>query len=86
MFLYRPEYYGLFEQDGYEYGPQFLPTRHLMILDIAKARQMETGELPLKFIGQYMIVENYDLDGQSQGTNQGPAPLSNNTEFLKWFF
>jgi replicative DNA helicase len=59
-FLFRPEMYGLF-QNGYTYGQQVLETNNLMLVDIAKGRGLRTGEIPLKFFGEFMKIENYDL-------------------------
>ncbi len=59
MFLFRPAEYGLFP-NGYEYGGLTLQTENLLLIDIAKGRGLRTGEVPLKFYGEQMIVTNYD--------------------------
>lgn len=59
-FLFRPEYYDMY-QNGYEYGTTSLETKNLMLFDIAKGRGIHICEVPLKFYGEFMKVENYDL-------------------------
>lgn len=81
-FLYRPAYYKDLEvnKTGYEYKGQMLPTNNLLVFDIAKARALKTGELMLKFYGQYMMIRNYDdLPYDSRDTAQ---PMQPNTDFL----
>jgi replicative DNA helicase len=58
-FLFRPEYYGM-NQDGYKFGDTILETKGLLLFDIAKGRGLQTGEIPLRFNGQYMTVSNYN--------------------------
>ncbi|QTE37499.1 replicative DNA helicase [Mucilaginibacter gossypii] len=54
LFLYRPEYYGLTEdEDGN-------PTAGIGEVIIAKHRNGETGAVPLKFVGKYVKFENLD--------------------------
>ena len=54
LFLYRPEYYGLTEdEDGN-------PTQGVGEIIIAKHRNGETGSVRLKFVGKY--VKFTDLD------------------------
>lgn len=86
VFIFRPEYYGLFE-NGYDYGGQTLPQRHLMLFDIAKGRGLQIGEVPLKFYGKYMITKNYDLDRMGGGDlkqieDPEQKKLENNDNFL----
>ena len=74
-FIFRPEYYDLFP-NGYEYRDKVLPTGNLMLFDIAKGRGLQICEIPLKFYGEFMLIDNYDLD---------PKPLEaleNNNDFL----
>lgn len=58
MFLWRPAYYELYP-DGYEYAGQYLRTENLLMIDLAKGRGLETGEIPASFYGETMIVTNY---------------------------
>jgi len=64
LFLYRPEYYGL-EED--EQGRSNIGIGEVII---AKHRNGETGTVPLRFVGKY--VKFVDLeDDYSGGTNFG---------------
>lgn len=76
-FLWRPEYYDLHE-NGYEYKNDTISTRNLMIIDIAKGREIKTGEIAAKFYGEYMIVSDYEQVPESESIN----PLEMNTDFL----
>lgn len=58
MFLWRPAYYELY-LDGYEYGNSFLRTENLLMIDIAKGRGLQTGEVPSSFYGEQMVVTDY---------------------------
>jgi replicative DNA helicase len=60
MFLFRPEYYDLFP-NGYEYGTTVLDTKNLCLLDFAKGREIAVCEIPLKFYGEFMKFENYNI-------------------------
>jgi replicative DNA helicase len=60
-FIFRPEAYGLYP-NGYPYADLTLPTKHLMIFDIAKGRGMKICEVPLRFFGEFMQCLNYDLE------------------------
>jgi len=77
MFLWRPEYYDL-HPDGYDYKNETIPTRNLMIIDIAKGREIKTGEIAAKFYGEYMIVSDYEQAPSLETVN----PLETNTDFL----
>lgn len=59
MFLWRPAYYELYP-DGYEYAGSYLRTENLLMIDIAKGRGLETGEVPAAFYGETMHVTNYN--------------------------
>lgn len=71
MFCYRPEYYG-FEQ--YEVGSKTFDAKGLFMLIVAKHRNGELGEIPLRFIGEQTKVTNYD-DNVDNSVN--------NTTFVK---
>lgn len=58
MFCYRPEYYGI---DSYEIGSQVFQSFGLMMLIIAKHRNGELGEIPLKFVHEQAKLENMYL-------------------------
>jgi len=61
-FLFRPEMYKDVFSNGYEYSDRgALPIENLMIFDIAKGRGLRTGEVPLKFFGEFMIIQNYEI-------------------------
>jgi replicative DNA helicase len=64
-FLYRPEYYGLTEDEDGQ------PTAGVGEIIIAKHRNGETGRVRLKFVGKY--VKFTDLE---QGMDSFPAPGS----------
>ena len=51
LFIYRPEYYGLSEEDGES-------TKGKSIISIAKHRNGKLGDVNLKFIGQYAKFED----------------------------
>ena len=56
MFCYRPEYY---EINDYEIEGNNIDTRGLFMLIIAKHRNGELGEVPLKFVHQLTKVTNH---------------------------
>lgn len=58
-FLYRPSYYGITEP--YDYEGRMLESSDLLMIDIAKGRGLQIGEIPAKFYGETMIITNYDL-------------------------
>ena len=85
MFCYRPEYYG---HEEYEVEGQSIETKGLFMLLIAKHRNGELGEIPLKFIheqtkltnhGNYYV--NYD-DTYSEGETLKNSIKPNN-DFLQ---
>jgi len=57
LFCHRPEYYG-FEE--YEVGGQVFNGKGLFMLIVAKHRNGELGEIPLRFIHEQTKVTNYD--------------------------
>lgn len=60
IFPYRPEYYGLMED--YEYFQYKLTARELLMIIIAKHRNGALGEIPCKFKGKFMRIDNYRLE------------------------
>ncbi|MDF3076276.1 MAG: replicative helicase [Sphingobacteriaceae bacterium] len=69
LFLYRPEYYGLTED---EQGRSTVGVGEVII---AKHRNGETGTVPLKFVGKYVKFQDLDEDF----TN--PSSFSSNDPF-----
>ena len=59
IFCYRPEYY---EIEQYEVGNQSFPSDGLMMLIVAKHRNGELGEIPLKFIHEQAKLDNYNMN------------------------
>jgi replicative DNA helicase len=55
MFCFRPEYYGI---DSYEIGSEVFQSFGLMMLIIAKHRNGELGEIPLRFVHEQAKLEN----------------------------
>ena len=81
MFCYRPEYYSI---ENYEVGTQSFDTNGLFMLLIAKHRNGELGEIPLKFIHEQTKITNYQLSGyntptQEYSTNNAIKPDINST-------
>lgn len=62
MFCYRPEYYG-FEQ--YDIGNETFDSKGLFMLIIAKHRNGELGEIPLKFIHEQTKIVNWDFNNSN---------------------
>ena len=81
MFIWRPEYYELCP-NGYEYGNKVLNVQNLAMLDIAKGRGIQICELPLKFYGEFMRFDNYDLENKIIDIKDFTEPLGNNDNFL----
>lgn len=57
MFCYRPEYYGFTET---MIGDREFDAKGLFMLIVAKHRNGELGEIPLKFIGEQAKITNHD--------------------------
>lgn len=70
LFLYRPEYYGLTED---EEGRSTLGVGEVII---AKHRNGETGTVPLKFIGKYVKFTDLDEGYEMSGTIGGSDPFA----------
>ena len=70
MFIYRPEYYGIMEDNG--------PTAGMADIILAKHRSGSVGEVRLRFVGQYARFENQDFVTNSQLQN---SLMPQNTNF-----
>ncbi|PWG82159.1 replicative DNA helicase [Pararcticibacter amylolyticus] len=78
LFLYRPEYYGLTED---EEGRSTIGVGEVII---AKHRNGETGTVPLKFVGKYVKFADLDEDFSASPAMGGADPfaaLSPSNEF-----
>jgi replicative DNA helicase len=64
MFCYRPEYYQI---DNYEVGNQSFDTLGLFMLIIAKHRNGELGEIPLRFIHEQTKLTNLSFNRNDAG-------------------
>jgi len=61
-YKWSPEYYdGLLPDGYYQYGNQQIPINGLLMVDAAKGRNHPTGEIPLKFNGEFMMVTNMEI-------------------------
>ena len=69
LFLYRPEYYGLVEDE------QGNSTAGIGEVIIAKHRNGETGIVPLRFIGKYVKFVDLEEDFGGMGGLGGDAPF-----------
>ncbi len=65
IFIYRPEYYGLTEEDGES-------TKGKSIISIAKHRNGKLADVTLKFVGQYARFEDVVEYNNDQGNNFNP--------------
>ena len=65
LFLYRPEYYGLTEDE------EGRPTAGVGEVIIAKHRNGETGVVPLRFIGKYVKFVDLEDDFSGMGGDNG---------------
>ena len=70
LFLYRPEYYGLTEDENGQ------PTAGIGEVIIAKHRNGETGVVPLRFIGKYVKFADLDNDFAAFGGGGSPDPFA----------
>ena len=80
LFLYRPEYYGLTEDE------QGRSTVGIGEVIIAKHRNGETGSVPLRFIGKFVkfVDLEEDFSGSSSGNNPNPfAGIAPSKDFEK---
>lgn len=74
IFCYRPEYYGI---EQYEIGANSFDTKGLFMFLVAKHRNGELGEIPMKFIHEQAKVTNYDFNSNSN-TNTIYSPNTKN--------
>ena len=86
LFIYRPEYYGLSDEDGES-------SKGKSIISIAKHRNGKLGDVNLKFIGQYAkfedpeqnIIETTSFSPNSKFDQPGmmriPSRINNNDDF-----
>lgn len=79
LFLYRPEYYGLTEDE------QGRSTVGIGEVIVAKHRNGETGTVPLKFVGKYVKFVDLEEDfSNSSANNPNPfAGISPSQDFEK---
>ncbi len=70
LFLYRPEYYGLEEDE------QGRSTAGIGEVIIAKHRNGEVGTVPLRFVGKYVKFVDLEEDFGSSGGFSNPDPLA----------
>ena len=80
LFIYRPEYYGLTEDEG---GAS---AKGKAVISIAKHRNGKLGDVTLKFVGQYAkfedVVETYgDIGGGAAESNGSLMPNNNFEQF-----
>jgi replicative DNA helicase len=69
LFLYRPEYYGLTEDEN------GMPTQGVGEVIIAKHRNGETGTVRLKFVGKYVKFTDLETMDDFGGGPGGAAPF-----------
>ncbi len=79
MFCYRPEYYGI---DSYEIDNTNFDARGLFMLIVAKHRNGELGEIPLRFIHQLTKVTNRPED-IVEDIKQSDTFVQQNSESIK---
>jgi replicative DNA helicase len=77
IFCYRPEYYSI---EQYEVGNQSFPSFGLMMLLIAKHRNGELGEIPLRFIHEQAKLDNYNV--QQSNTENSANGSDKNSIFV----
>ena len=73
LFCWRPEYYGVSE---YEVGGQDFSTDGLFMLIIAKHRNGELGEIPLRFIHEQTKVTNHEFSQKYISQNSDDSKKS----------
>jgi replicative DNA helicase len=74
IFCFRPEYYGI---DTYEIGTEVFQSFGLMMLIIAKHRNGELGEIPLKFVHEQAKIENMYIHNNNNTNNFDNSNNSN---------
>lgn len=70
LFLYRPEYYGLTEDEN---GQSTIGIGEVII---AKHRNGETGTVPLRFVGKYVKFQDLEEDFNSPSGGGAPNPFA----------
>ena len=83
IFIYRPEYYGLSENEEHE------STKGKAVINIAKHRNGKLGDVNLRFVGQYARFEDLEQDytksfgneNNNAGGNDQPASFAPNANF-----
>ncbi len=70
LFLYRPEYYGLTEDE------EGNSTAGIAEVIIAKHRNGELATVPLKFVGKFVKFQDLDNEFGSQPGMDAPSPFS----------
>lgn len=81
--LFRPEYYGIESNGVYDietFEGRHLQAKNLLIVEALKYREGDLFSSALKFYGQFMLIENYDLD--PLGTQFPLKPIQQNNNFL----
>jgi replicative DNA helicase len=73
VFCYRPEYYNF---EDYEIGGESFNSKGLFMLIIAKHRNGELGEIPLRFIHTQTKVTNHEFDSYESFEISSPLELS----------
>ena len=76
LFCYRPEYYGLTET---MIGDREFSAQGLFVLIVAKHRNGELGEIPLKFVGEQAKITNLDegfSNNSSTFVQEKPEPMN----------
>jgi replicative DNA helicase len=80
MFCYRPEYY---EIEDYEIDNETFPTKGLFMLLIAKHRNGELGEIPLKFLHEQTKLVNHPYKNYSnEYESKQESTIKPNLNFL----
>ena len=85
LFIYRPEYYGLSEDEDHS------STKGKAVVSIAKHRNGKLGDVELRFVGQYARFEDLEQDytksfagnenNNAGGNNDQPAQFAPNANF-----
>ena len=79
IFCFRPEYYGI---ETYEIGTEVFQSFGLMMLIIAKHRNGELGEIPLKFIHEQAKIENMNIGNFNNNSENNFNNSNNNDTFV----
>lgn len=79
-FCYRPEYY---EIDNYEVGNENFDTHGLFLLIVAKHRNGELGEIPLRFIHEQTKLVNYEYSNFEHFAETNVEHTEKNSTFVQ---